>query len=570
MHPSQPGYWLRRRVSRRRALTATGTVLSSAAFLAACGDEEPPQAAPTASLDATTQVPQPRIGGSLVWQSFGDPQGGLDLIKTFNPGVYQLASLTHDGLLDFAYGQPGNPGIGVDVVPSLAQALPEISADKLTVTFKLRPARFHNGRDLTSEDAKWTYDTLATAEESAYKQALGWIESTEAPDPSTLVVKARFPNADVIQGLTFYSFGAILAREHQESAAAETSLIGSGPFKFLEYSPPGVTRYARNPEYATAPGKPYFEEVTRLGSSDLSKRQAEVLSGNAHFSYWFTGNERDQIKNDRRELQVFQYGIAGSGSVYIRNDVAPFNDRRVRQALSMAYDRELLSASVSNGEGLPDQALSRTGEAWEFRGPEDLPRSDLYTLNLAEAAKLMSAANQIQPIAVSLPTWGAGVIGQRFLDEITSITTQWRNNGLIDATLVEDTFATSGPRQFGNYESLQWGTNATSTLPVLGIAIRNKYLAPPEGVMPPTQNICYVNNPTLNGLLDAQVQEFDRTARIALYRQIEEILSEEMVHTSGVTAGELAYFLDPSIQGAQVPRDAYNGSVAWIKHWYFE
>ena len=570
MQASQRDYWLRRRTSRRRALIVTGLAAPSAAFLAACGDEDVASPAPTATRSVAGQPSGPQVGGSLVWQSFGDPQGGLELIKTFNPGVYQLASLTHDGLLDFAYGQPGNPGIGVAAVPSLAQALPEISADKLTITFKLRPARFHNGRDLTAEDAKWTYDTLASAEESAYRQALGWIEATEAPDPSTFVVKARFPNADVVPGLTFYSFGAILAREHQESAAAETSLMGSGPFTFVEYSPPGVARYARKADYVTAPGLPYFGEVTRLGSSDETKRQADALAGNVHFSYWFTGSERDQIKNDRPELQVFQYQTAGSGSVYIRNDVAPFNDKRVRQALSMGYDRQLLSKTVSNSEGLPDQALSRTGEAWEFRGPEELLRSDLYTLDLAEARKLMAAANQQEPIAVNLPTWGAGVIGQRFLDEITSITTQWRNNGLVDAALVEDTFATSGPRQLGNYETLQWGANATSTLPSLGIAVRNKYYAPPQGVMPPTMNICYVNNPTLNSLLDAQVQEFDRAARLALFRQIEDILSEDMVHTSGVTSSELAYFLDPSIKGAQVPRDAYNGSVAWIKHWYFE
>ena len=72
-----------------------------------------------------------------------------------------MASLTHDGLMDFAYGQPKYPGIGNEVLPSLAQALPEISPDKLTFTFKLKPAKFHNGRDLTSEDVKWTYDTLA-------------------------------------------------------------------------------------------------------------------------------------------------------------------------------------------------------------------------------------------------------------------------------------------------------------------------------------------------------------------------------------------------------------------------
>jgi peptide/nickel transport system substrate-binding protein len=58
-------------------------------------------------------------------------------------------------LLYFAYGRPGYPGIGTEVLPMLATALPEISPDKLTFTFKLHPnAKFSDGKALTSEDVK--------------------------------------------------------------------------------------------------------------------------------------------------------------------------------------------------------------------------------------------------------------------------------------------------------------------------------------------------------------------------------------------------------------------------------
>jgi len=567
----QSTYWdgvLARRISRRRALAASGATAAAAAFLTACGgddsDDEDGPAGAVAGDPAT-----PKVGGELIWQSTGDPQAGLELIKVVSLGVYNMAGLTHDGLMDFAYGQPGHPGTGIEVEPSLAQALPEISPDKLTLTFKLRPSRFHNGRPLTSEDVKWTYDTLAQAPESAYKLHLSWLESTQAPDASTFVVKTRFPNADVLQGLAFYYIGAILAREHHESGAAEKTLMGSGPFKFVDYSPPGVSRYARNPDYATQPGKPYFEKVTRLGTSDEAKKQAEVLAGQVQFSsYSFRGPQRDEIKKQRQELQVFQYQSPGSGSVYLRNDLPPYNDKRVRQALSIGYDRKLLS-NLYDGEGKPDQALSRGGEAWEFRGPEQLPRADLYQLNVSEAKKLLSAANVTLPLKVTMPAWAASVTGQRALDEITSITGQWRNHGLVDATLVEDTIPTSGPRIRGDYAAMQWWVNTTSSAPGVGIAMRNKYFSPPGGVTPPTMNIGIVNNPALNVLLDKEVGEFDRTARIAIFRQIEELLSEEMVHTSGVTQGELAYFVDPSVKNAQVPRDGFNAAAPWLKHWWF-
>ncbi|HEU0073410.1 MAG TPA: ABC transporter substrate-binding protein [Dehalococcoidia bacterium] len=566
-------YWaggLRQRITRRRALAWAG----AAAFLAACGNDgvDTPEAGvrPTATPGAAAEAAsEPKTGGRLVWQGFGDPGGALELIATRNPGVVQLASLTHDGLLDFAYGQPRYPGIGNEVVPSLAQALPEISPDKLTITFKLRPAKFHNGRDLTSADALWTYETLAFAEESAWRGELDWLEGFEAPDDSTFVMKARFPNADTLPSLAFWFQGAILAREHHESGAAADSLMGSGPYLFVEYSPPSLTRYRRNPEYATDPGKPYFDEIERLGTSDSEKKVADFIGRQVHVTYWFPPEEEARIKAARQDIQVWQYTRPGSGTVYIRNDVPPYSDRRVRQALSMGYDRQPLIDSTLAGEGHADQVLSRGGEAWEFRGPEELPRADLYELNVAEARKLMAAASVTLPLKADIPHWNATVIGQKFVDEITLIAGQWRNSGLLDATQVEMGIAQLGPLLGGQYAELIWGPNTTSAVPNLGLAIFRKYNWPLQGVTPPTQNHSYVNIPRVTELVTAQRGEFDRAARIALFRELEENLSEEMVHCSGVT-GKSAFIADQSVKNAQMPRDAFNGAVPWMKHWWFE
>jgi ABC-type transport system substrate-binding protein len=235
----------------------------------------------------------------------------------------------------------------------------------------------------------------------------------------------------------------------------------------------------------------------------------------------------------------------------------------------MGYDRQLLINSVAAGEGQADQALSRSGTAWEFRGPEQLPRKDLYVLNVAEAKKLLAAANVTLPIKVDLPTWNATVIGQKFVDEITSITTQLRNNGLFDAKLLEETFGQFAPRSIGTYDAIHWGPNTTSTVPNLGLLIKDKYWSPATGPKAaPTINMTYVNNPTINDLVNKQLGEFDRKARISIFRQLEEVLAEEMVHASGVT-GTLTYITDPSLKNAQMPRDAYNGGVPWMKHWWF-
>jgi ABC-type transport system substrate-binding protein len=579
-------YWdkvLNKRLTRRRAIAATGTTAAAAAFLAACGGDDDDNSSSSGSSSSggsssggssgggsTATDSGPKVGGKLIWQGYGDPGGGLELIKSRNPGVNQMASLTHDALLDFAYGTPDHPGIGNDVIPGLATALPEVTADGLTVTFKIADGvKWHNGSDLTSEDVKWTYDTLAFAEESALKGDYSWLESIEAPDPTTVVMHTKFPNADLLQTIAFKNTGAILNREHHESGADENSFMGSGPFKFVEYSPPTIMRYERNADYWNSAKAGWFESIDRLGTSDSEKKVADIIAGQTHVTYWFPAEERERIKAARDDLQVFQYPRAGSGQIYLRTDVAPFSDKRVRQALSMGYDRQILIDNVTEGEGQPDQQLSRSGTAWGFRGPEELTRSDLYELNVAESLKLLSAANVSAPIVADLPHWNSTVIGQKFVDEITLIATQWRANGIADVTQIEETFGQYGPRLTGVYDTMTWGPNVTATLPNLGVAIKDKYFSPPEGLPDgPTLNLSHLNDANISELVVKQLSEFDAEARKAIFRELEDALAEVMAHNSGVT-GQLTWFIDPTVKNAQMPRDAYNGSVAWMKYWYF-
>src|SRR5207248_691185 len=130
-----------------------------------------------------------------VIQQYGDPGGGLELIKIRNPGTYQFAGFTHDGLLELRNGTPAYPGYDWTPQPNLAQAMPE-QPDPQSYVFKLRPAKFQNGRAVNSEDVKWSYETYAFAKESAWKNDWPWLDKVETPDAQTVVVKAKFPFAD--------------------------------------------------------------------------------------------------------------------------------------------------------------------------------------------------------------------------------------------------------------------------------------------------------------------------------------------------------------------------------------
>ncbi|HLF71111.1 MAG TPA: ABC transporter substrate-binding protein [Dehalococcoidia bacterium] len=560
------------RISRRRAIAATGATAAGALLLAACGGDDKggdtgtkePAASTTGKLDASKGVP----GGKLIWQSYGDPGGGLELIKIRNPGVYNMASFTHDGLLDYAYGVQGYPGIGAEVLPSIATALPETSPDKLTQTFKIRTGvKFHNGDPMTSADVKWTYDTLAFGATSAWKGDFPFIESTSAPDATTFVVKTKYPFADFAQAMTMKNAGSILSQRHQESADAEKKLVGTGPYTFVEYTPPTITRYKKNPDYW---GKPlgFFDEVERLGTADKEKMLADFVAKQVHVTYWFTPQERDRIKQSRSDALLWKWTQAAGHNFYMRNDKAPFTDKRVRQAMSMSIDRKSLVGPMTNGEGQIEGLMS-VGAAWKFRLAADLgANAKNFEYNLTTAKQLLSAAGVQLPINLGpIPTWDATVIGPAIVDAITLITTNWKNNGIATATLKEENFGQFIGRLNGVYDLTAWGPNTEATNPDVGNTLKTKYYWA-DGDKPPL-NDTWIKNPALNTLLDKQIAEFDKTARQKIFTDIEDLLSDEMPHIPTIV-GNQNYFGDPSLKNAQMGRDAYNGAFPWFKYWWFD
>ncbi|MGH2602055.1 MAG: ABC transporter substrate-binding protein, partial [Dehalococcoidia bacterium] len=424
----QSRYWTRRVMPRRSALRAAAAAGSGGvalSFLAACGGGNDEQTASTTSAAATTapqaalDPTQGKLGGKIVIQQYGDPGSGLKLITSRNAGVHQFSGFTHDGLLEMRTGIAGSDGYDIETQPNLAQAMPE-QPDPLTFVFKLRPAKFHNGRTVTAEDVKYSYELYAFDPDSAWKRDLPWIDRVDTPDPQTVIVRSKFAYADAPQAMSARDKLEILAREHQESPEAENKLMGSGPFLFVDYQPPVMSRYRRNPEYHRQP-YPYFEEIDFLGTSDTEKKIADFAARQVHMTYYFPPEGRDRVKQVRPDAQLWSY-LRGSDALYMRTDKPPFNDKRVRQALSMAIDRTALSKGVTQGEGEPDQALSIAGKYWGFRKPSELGEAAKYfEQNVAEAKKLLNAAGVSLPIKFEVLHWNATVVGPQFVDTITLV-----------------------------------------------------------------------------------------------------------------------------------------------------
>src|SRR5215212_2944746 len=103
-----------------------------------------------------------------------------------------MNSLTFSRLVRFRNGTPEYPPADLTMEPDLAEKMPE-QPDKTVLVFKLKKAKFHNGRDVTAEDVKYTIDRYQNFDKSVHKSLWSFVDKLETPDPQTLRLTMKFP-----------------------------------------------------------------------------------------------------------------------------------------------------------------------------------------------------------------------------------------------------------------------------------------------------------------------------------------------------------------------------------------
>jgi peptide/nickel transport system substrate-binding protein len=537
---------------------------NSALVLAGCSSSTK-SASQTVSSNQAVDSTKGKPGGTFVVQTSGY-HGGLALVTRTSAAGNSLDGLAHSGLLRFRYGRPVVDPFDISVEPDLSQALPE-QPDDLSYIFRLRPAQFHNGRTVTADDVKYSYDRYAFADVSVRKSTWDWLDRVETPDPQSVVVKTKRPYADALQAMGAYGDGFIMAKEFEESPDSPSRLLGSGPFLFDSDVAPVSTTFRKNPGYWAAP-YPYFDKVVVLGTNDPAKQVADFSSKQVHMTYWFSEEPRDQIKASRPDAVAWSYPKPAV-QLFMRTDVPPFNDKRVRQALSMSVDRKKIREAVSKGEGEGDQVLSIANRAFGFRKPQDLGAPAKYwNYDPAAARQLLSAAGVKTPIETVLNHWDAAVTGQAMVDHATLVAATWSELGIAS---VKDNTQTAGQyfgtTAIGNYEGMGLVPGLQNV--ALGKNIKDNFYSPADGVVkPPTINTGHVTDTTLNGLLDRQLTQLDFNERKKTLQSIEELIAEEMYRVVFSTY-TTTMFTDPSVRNDQLGYFSYGGSYNYMQFWWF-
>jgi peptide/nickel transport system substrate-binding protein len=328
----------------------------------------------------------PRSGGELVFAVGGTPPSFDGHRETTFAMLHPIAP-HYSTLLRF------DPQNYPKIVGDVAEDKWTVSKDALTYTFKIRKGiKFHDGSELTAKDVKATYDKIIFPPEgvvSARQASYAAVDKIETPDDSTLVFKLKYTSASFLANLAspwnFIYKADILAKDPRWY---EKNIMGTGPFTYVEYVAGSHWIGKKNPNYFMK-GRPYLDGYRAVVIRDTAPRVAAVRSGQALIEFrGFNPAARDDIvKTGGKQVVVQESPWICNLTVTLNNEKKPFDDPRVRRALTLAIDRWGASKALSQISVMKYVGgLLRPGS--EFAMPEaDLTKLAGFGKNIDAARK---------------------------------------------------------------------------------------------------------------------------------------------------------------------------------------
>lgn len=299
-----------------------------------------------------------------------DLDESLDPHKTVKAGTREVMFNVFEGLM-----KPTPEG---DLTPAVAESY-EISDDGTVYTFTLRQGvKFHNGEDVTADDVVYSLERCKDPQDASIVpvEAFSSVASIEAPDEKTVVITLTEPSNEFVSYLTT----AILPADYDQQDSAP---VGTGPFKFVSRTAQDSIVLEKFDEYWGTPA--YLDQVTFKIIENADSLLMSLQSGAIDLCAHLTSTQVAQLGDD---FQVLEGTMNLVQALYLNNDVAPFDNELVRQALCYAVDKQGIIDLAFDGYGAPIGSSMYPAFAKYF----DESLTDYYTYDPAKAQELLSQA----------------------------------------------------------------------------------------------------------------------------------------------------------------------------------
>lgn len=459
--------------------------------------------APVAGAPAVT----PKRGGTLNATFSSDP-------AHFDPHrgttAQNFVPLVYNGLVRFKTGTQ----VRVDefvIEPDLAERW-EISPDGLVYTFRLRRGvRFHdkppvNGRELTSDDVVWSIQRMLDQNPENIKRDLfSVIKSAEAVDRYTVRITLTEPFAPLLDNLATV-FASIVPKAEIDYKQV---VIGTGPFMLDSFTRGSRYVYKRHPSYFER-GQPYLDEIVIHILRDFATRAAALRAGRIDVVDLLPyGQALPIIREGTLAWERYQ----GIFSVHLRLNAAkaPLDNEKVRQALSLALNRQAIAIALGGGEGVVNGPVPTGLGRWAM----DWRKLPYFTRDVNKARQMLREAGFPNGFTIE-GVGGASPDNRRVIME--AIKAQWAQIGVTFNFRLVDTASVQRIRFQKDFTILADNFTLSSD-PDSYLFL--EYHSKSSG------NVGSYADREVDRLLEAQRRELDPAKRVALVHQTQALIAQK-------------------------------------------
>lgn len=343
---------------------------------------------------------QPKRGGVLRIADREAPS--LDPHLSISFLTHSWSNMVYSQLVRYPHGPEQKHPADFAIVPDLAEKWEYKSPTVIEFTLR-KGVKFHkkppvNGREVTADDAKYSIERFMA--KSAFRARFDVVQSVDVVDRHTLRVTLKEPFAPFLNHLGASTYVAILPREVEEKFKdfnRPEAMIGTGPFMLKSYQKGVKIEFERNPDYHVK-GLPYLDGVVIEITPEASARLSLLRAGRVdmgHMWGYMVPEEAKSLKQTNPEMVMTPTMTVASGILYFRTDQPPFDDVRVRRAISLAIDRKSWNDSLHYGEGCVDAGpVPCAMTDWKLEASKIDPAKGKYLVGYdpQEARRLLTEA----------------------------------------------------------------------------------------------------------------------------------------------------------------------------------